>query len=70
MDTKSQETKILAYLKGGKTITPIEALNRFGCFRLGARIFCLRKTNVIDTEIIPVSGGKKHVAQYKWLREK
>jgi len=34
----SQTKKILAHLQEGKSITPLEALNMFGCFRLGARI--------------------------------
>ena len=39
----SQEKKILEYLLAGNTLTPIEALNMFGCFRLGARICELRQ---------------------------
>ncbi len=38
-DTSASQTKrILAYLKDGNTITPMEALKKFSCFRLGARI--------------------------------
>ncbi|MCK6381854.1 MAG: helix-turn-helix domain-containing protein [Leptospiraceae bacterium] len=40
---KSQNQKILKHLQSGKSITPIEALNKFGCFRLGARIYDLKK---------------------------
>lgn len=39
----TQTQRILIYLKTGKTLTPIEALNKFGCFRLAARIADLRK---------------------------
>lgn len=39
---KSQNQQILKYLQSGKKITPLEALNKFGCFRLGARIYDLR----------------------------
>lgn len=39
----SQNKEILDHLKSGKTITPTEALDKFGCFRLGARIKNLRK---------------------------
>jgi hypothetical protein len=36
---KSQKSRISNYLaKTGKAITPMEALNRFGCFRLSERI--------------------------------
>lgn len=38
----SQVDAILMYLKQGNEITPIEALSKFGCFRLGARIWDLR----------------------------
>jgi len=34
----SQCEQILEYLKKGNTITPLEALDRFGCFRLASRI--------------------------------
>jgi hypothetical protein len=40
---KSQNTKILNYLSKGKVLTPLQALNKFGCFRLAARIADLRK---------------------------
>jgi Helix-turn-helix domain len=39
MNTQSQQ--ILAALKAGESITPMDALERWGCFRLGARIFDL-----------------------------
>lgn len=38
----SQETKILAYLKAGNSITPMVALQKFGCFRLASRVKDLR----------------------------
>lgn len=34
----SQTTQILDYLTKGKTLTPIDALHRFGTFRLSERI--------------------------------
>ena len=39
---KSQKQLILDYLLEGNEITPMDALNKFGCFRLGARIADLR----------------------------
>jgi len=39
---KTQNEQILGYLSKGKGLTPIEALNKFGCFRLAARIADLR----------------------------
>ena len=40
---KTQTERILNYLSKNKRITPIEALDKFGCFRLAARISDLRK---------------------------
>lgn len=39
---KTQNTQILAHLKTGQSINPLQALNKFGCFRLSARIFNLK----------------------------
>jgi hypothetical protein len=38
----TQAQRILIYLKTGKSLTPLEALKKFGCFRLAARIADLR----------------------------
>ena len=40
----TQEQQVLNHLKQGKTITPIEALEQHGCFRLSAVILKLRKS--------------------------
>lgn len=63
--TASQNSRILAHLKKGLTITSLEALRLFGCMRLASRISDLRKQgeNII-VEKIKLSNGK-HVAQYK-----
>ncbi len=39
----SQNSEILKYLKAGNTITPLEAVQRFGCMCLAERIRDLRK---------------------------
>jgi len=63
MDIKSQEEKILSWLKRGKKITALDALKRFKCLRLSARIRHLRKQNYkIRTEL--VERGGKWVAEY------
>lgn len=60
----TQETQILNYLKDGNSITQIDALNKFGCFRLAARIYELRmKGHDIQTKHI--AKGKKVYASYK-----
>lgn len=46
---QSQKQKILEHLLSGKTLSPLEALKLYGCFRCGARIFDLRaEGNRID----------------------
>lgn len=43
---------ILEALKQGERVTPLDALRRWGCFRLGARIHDLRKAgHNIETTI-------------------
>ena len=61
----SQENEILEYLMTGKTLTPIEALQRFRTFRLAARIANLRKEGFhIETELY---GDKKKYARYRYI---
>lgn len=63
-NAKSQCEQILAYLKQGRTITPLEALDKFGCFRLGARVWDLKKDgHDIRSRIVDVGNGKR-VARY------
>jgi len=62
----SQNKQIANYLNKGKKLTPIDALNKFGCFRLAARIADLRNQGLnIETTIIKFKNNKQ-VAQY-WL---
>lgn len=62
---ESQTKKILAHLKSGKTITPLEALAEFGCLRLSGRIYDLRRDgHQIETNRITTKSGKT-IAQYK-----
>tara|TARA_R100000049_G_C1911562_1_gene58811 strand:- start:566 stop:850 length:285 start_codon:yes stop_codon:yes gene_type:complete len=57
---RTQNSKILQHLLDGHSITPIEALEKFGCFRLGARIFELRKQGfIIDTKTVDNGKGNK-----------
>lgn len=59
----SQKTKILKHLQR-KPLTPLEALRRFGCLRLGARIHELREQgHDIETEWVE-RGGKRY-AKYR-----
>lgn len=62
--SQSQCKAILAYLREGKTITGIEALRLFDCFRLPSRIHDLKKRGVaIKGKYITTNNGKR-VMQY------
>ena len=54
----SQEQAILQHLQRAP-ITPIEALNKYGCFRLGARIYDLKAAgHQIKSELVERDGKK------------
>lgn len=56
----TQEAQILSYLKTGRTLTPIEALDRFGCFRLAARVYRLKDAGwPIHCDRREVENGKR-----------
>ncbi len=60
----TQKNAILEYLRAGNTLTPLEALNKFGCFRLGARIWDLKQEGWnIESKLIELNG--KHVSGYR-----
>jgi len=39
----SQNARILTHLQAGHSLTPLGALEMFGCFRLAARVYDLRQ---------------------------
>jgi hypothetical protein len=60
----SQNKQIADYLNKGKKLTTLDALTKFGCFRLAARISDLRNDGMnIATKIITLE-NKKQIAQY------
>ena len=64
---ETQNKLILQHLKV-RPITPIEALEYYGCFRLAARIFDLRKYgHLIHMERVEENG--KHFARYTLISE-
>ena len=63
-----QAQQILNHLQQGAKITPIDALNQFGCFRLAARIHDLKKKGWnIKTET-ELKNGKEYAA-YSLINE-
>lgn len=69
-----QDQQVLAHLRTGKHITPLEALGVFGVFRLGARIWGIKNylAEIDSGESISVtraSGSQgKHYARYKLVK--
>lgn len=64
MDHRSQNQKIGEWLLAGKTINPLQALEKFGSFRLGARIHDLKANGMnIVTEMVTRNG--KRFAEYR-----
>ena len=62
---KSQIDEILNYLQAGTVLTPLEAMHKFNCLRLGARIYDLRqKGYVINSLIIKDDISGKRYARY------
>ena len=62
----SQNKRIAEWLKAGNTITSMEAMNMFNCFRLASRITDLKQKFglIIVTDRVMTPSGKR-VAQYK-----
>lgn len=61
---KSQNAEILRWLRRGQGLTPLEALQQFGCSRLAARIADLKEAgHPIVSELITLPNGKR-VARY------
>ena len=69
MPKKSQKENILEYLQIGNKITPLEALYKFGSFRLSAVIFELRQEgyNIITHN---KTVDEKTFAEYELVKEK
>ena len=66
--TETQTAQILAHLNTGRSITPLDALDWFGGFRLGARIYDLKQDgHPIYREMVEVAPGKR-VASYTLVK--
>ena len=62
--SSSPTERIRAALETGRTITPIEALEEFGCFRLAARVKDLRDAGYPVQTVFVTDGhtGKRYAA--------
>jgi len=63
----SQEKQILNHLQSGKRLTQLQALKKFGCFRLSARIGGL-KAKGYDISTTPIKKNGKRFAQYHLVK--
>ena len=71
LQVDSQNANIKKHLEQGKSITAFEALSLYGCFRLGARIYDLKRMFPdmnIKSELVNI--GEKRVARYTLLSDK
>ena len=63
----SQRSAILAALMKGARLTPVDALQRFGCLRLAARAADLRRAGH-DVRCTIVERGGKRVGLYSMAK--
>lgn len=62
--SRAQTKEILSALQAGEKLTPLDALNRFGCLRLGARIWDLKRQGFsIKSRTVKTHTGKR-VSEY------
>ena len=61
----TQNESILNWLQRGP-ITPVQAMNAFGCMRLAARIAELRETHDIETETVKTPSAR--YARYRLVK--
>ena len=66
--TDSQTALIKGWLLNGHSLTTLEALTMFRCFRLAARVADLRDEGMpILTEMVDINGNR--VAKYSIIRD-
>lgn len=62
--SRSQTDLILEWMLAGHTITPLEALEKFKCFRLGARIADIKARGYLVYSEFVTTPSEKKVKQY------
>lgn len=68
MNCATQSATILEALESGRRLTPLEALDDYGIFRLAARVWDLRQAgHLINRELVSLDSGKR-VARYSLIR--
>lgn len=70
MKTESQTLAIQRWLARGHSLTPLEALQRFNCLRLGARCWDLKQAGwPVISKLVEVGKGRR-VAEYSFDRRR
>lgn len=64
MERVNQNRRVLDFLRLHGSITPMQALKKFGCYRLGARIHELRSQGHCITSTLIKTSNDKHVCRY------
>ena len=66
--SKAQNQFILEFLQSGKTLSPMQALHYYGCFRLAARIYDLRQEgyNILSIREVSKTSGKS-ITRYQMV---
>lgn len=69
----SQNMRVLQYLKTHVGLTPLQALQKLGVYRLSGRIFDLRSMGydiiTLEKEVNNAHGGTSRVAEYRLVKE-
>lgn len=65
MSTETQKHQIKAALDMGERLTALDALNAYGCMRLGARIHELRKEGYPIEAVMVRTYSGKYVKEYR-----
>ena len=68
MGKESQKDKVVKWLKSGKSLTPLEALQNGMGMRLGAIIHTLRHEEEMDIVNLNKKGEDRH-AEYKLIQK-
>lgn len=67
---ESQRKNVKNWLLSGESITPLQALQNFGAFRLSAIVYCLKYEDGMNirTDMIYEPNGKRY-ARYTLVKE-
>jgi hypothetical protein len=69
MQTSTQRDKIRTWLDWGFSLTAMDALGKFGCFRLAARIYELNKMGANIAKVYKMVNGARF-AEYHMVKPK